>query len=142
MRHIVFAAVDVDECRRLHAERLPDFLAEIRKVQIADGKTADAPAALGEGEDLVRIMTMHASKGLEFDTVFLPDLNEGILPGRRSAGDQDIEEERRLFYVAMTRARKELFLSYTAGSTGSRERPSRQLLRSGPFMYFSACPMI
>lgn len=79
----------------------------------------------------VAVMTMHASKGLEFDTVFLPDLNEGILPGRRSIADSDIEEERRLFYVAMTRARERLCLSYVTGSGESRERPSRFLLPLG-----------
>ena len=85
----------------------------------------------GEEDLEVHLMTMHASKGLEFDTVFLPDLNEGILPGSHSAGDGDIEEERRLFYVAMTRAREKLYLSYTAGSGDSRERPSRFLMPLG-----------
>ena len=104
------------------ADLVPAFLEKCLQ------ETAGGP---GDSDEGASVMTMHASKGLEFDTVFLPDLNEGILPGRRSAGDQDIEEERRLFYVAMTRARKELFLSYAAGSTGSRERPSRFLAPLG-----------
>lgn len=59
-------------------------------------------------EDAVRIMTIHAAKGLEWDHVFLAGCNEGILPSKRG----DLEEERRLFYVAVTRARETLCLSY------------------------------
>ena len=76
-------------------------------------------------------MTMHASKGLEFDTVFLPDLNEGILPGRRAVTDADIEEERRLFYVAMTRAKKRLVLLYLTGTKENPRVPSRFLAPLG-----------
>ena len=85
----------------------------------------------GEGKSGVWILTMHASKGLEFDSVYIPDLNEGILPGRRALGDDDVEEERRLFYVAMTRARKELHLSYVEGTGEGREKPSRFLVPLG-----------
>ncbi|MBR4768493.1 MAG: ATP-dependent helicase [Lachnospiraceae bacterium] len=60
----------------------------------------------------VRVMTMHASKGLEFGTVFLPDLNEGVIPPRNSSPSL-LEEERRLLYVAMTRARNDLVLIAT-----------------------------
>ena len=66
----------------------------------------------------IRIMTMHASKGLEFERVFLPDLNEGRLPARQSVTAEEIEEERRMFYVAMTRAKKELYLLYCDQKTG------------------------
>lgn len=64
----------------------------------------------------VHILTMHGAKGLEFDTVFLPDLNEGILPSRQADTPAMIEEERRLFYVAITRARDRLFLLYVTGT--------------------------
>ena len=57
----------------------------------------------------VHLMTIHASKGLEFDNVFIPSVEDEIIPSKYG----DIEEERRLFYVAMTRAKKELFLSMT-----------------------------
>ena len=70
---------------------------------------------------------MHASKGLEFGSVFLPDLNEGILPGRQSITPASVEEERRLFYVAMTRAKNSLYLSYTCGTKANPRRPSRFL---------------
>jgi len=60
----------------------------------------------------ISLMTVHASKGLEFDAVFVTGLEQGLFPSTREAEDRDNEEERRLFYVAMTRARKRLFLSY------------------------------
>lgn len=61
----------------------------------------------------VSLMTVHASKGLEFDAVFVTGLEQGLFPSlRESDGTRDSEEERRLFYVAVTRARKRLFLSY------------------------------
>lgn len=64
----------------------------------------------------VSLLTMHASKGLEFDTVYIPDCNEGIIPHRKSMKDEAVEEERRMLYVAMTRARKRLTLTYVAGT--------------------------
>lgn len=60
----------------------------------------------------IEIMTYHASKGLEFDTVFLPGVNEGKVPLGRTISDGLLEEERRMFYVAMTRAKKNLYISY------------------------------
>lgn len=62
--------------------------------------------------DCVVLMTMHSAKGLEFENVFLPGMEEGIFPGIRTIGEQDeMEEERRLCYVAMTRAKRRLYLS-------------------------------
>ncbi len=61
-------------------------------------------------QDAVQLMTMHASKGLEFPVVFIYGVNEGRIPLRNSASDIDIDEERRLFYVGMTRAQDELIL--------------------------------
>lgn len=63
--------------------------------------------------DGISVITMHSSKGLEFDSVFLPDLNEGVIPGRNSKTKESIAEERRLLYVAITRARESLYLYYT-----------------------------
>ncbi len=70
----------------------------------------------------ISVITMHGSKGLEFHSVFLPDLNEGIIPGKKSETPEMIEEERRLLYVAITRAEESLYLYYT------RER-NRKLTR-------------
>ena len=63
--------------------------------------------------DAVRLMTIHSSKGLEFPYIFITGLEEGLFPHER-LGDEGIdeEEERRLFYVALTRAKKKVFLSY------------------------------
>ena len=57
-------------------------------------------------------MTMHAAKGLEFDTVFVIEADEGSSPYKKAVTDEEIEEERRLFYVAMTRAKRKLIISY------------------------------
>lgn len=66
------------------------------------------------GQDAVQLMTVHAAKGLEFDCVFVTGLEEGLFPSERSLADYEgLEEERRLMYVAITRARKRLYLSYS-----------------------------
>ena len=66
------------------------------------------------GQDAVQLMTVHAAKGLEFDCVFITGLEEGLFPNDNSASDLDgLEEERRLMYVAITRARKRLYLSFS-----------------------------
>ncbi|MCH5256262.1 MAG: ATP-dependent helicase [Lachnospiraceae bacterium] len=74
----------------------------------------------------VRLMTMHASKGLEFDTVIIPDVNEKKIPSKQSDTPGAIEEERRMFYVAMTRAKKNLYILYCSGKEG-KDMPSRFL---------------
>ena len=73
----------------------------------------------------IHIMTYHASKGLEFDTVYLPDCNEGMIPYRKSITKEEIEEERRLFYVAMTRAKEKLHILYLDGDKDNRHLVSR-----------------
>jgi len=66
------------------------------------------------GQDAVQLMTVHAAKGLEFDCVFITGLEEGLFPSERSLSDIDgLEEERRLMYVAITRARKRLYLTHS-----------------------------
>lgn len=71
--------------------------------------------AYSEDEDSVVLMTLHSAKGLEFPVVFIAGMEEGLFPGYRSitSGDEkDVEEERRLCYVGITRAREELYLTY------------------------------
>lgn len=80
-----------------------------------------------EGTEMPRLMTMHASKGLEFDVVYIPDCNERFYPYGNLLTEKEIEEERRLFYVGMTRAKKQLHLSYVAGTKAYPEQPSRFL---------------
>ena len=66
------------------------------------------------GQDAIQLMTVHSAKGLEFDAVFITGLEEGLFPHENSASDLDgLEEERRLMYVAITRARKRLYLSFS-----------------------------
>ncbi len=74
----------------------------------------------------VQLMTMHASKGLEFPTVSVPECNEGKIPSDKSKTSAEIEEERRMFYVAMTRAKNTLCLVYHDKKTG-KDAPSRFL---------------
>ena len=80
--------------------------------------------------DQVKLMTIHAAKGLEFPFVFLAGMNEGIFPSRRTKDLQGMEEERRLAFVAMTRAEKELALTAAEGRNhdGSPRYPSRFVL--------------
>ncbi len=75
----------------------------------------------------VGLFTMHGSKGLEFDDVIIIDCNEQVVPSSRAQKPEQIEEERRLFYVAMTRARNKLFLSSIQGQNGQAMSPSRFL---------------
>ncbi len=78
-----------------------------------------------EEKDGVHLMTMHGSKGLEFDTVFILGANEGIIPYKKAETKDEIEEERRLFYVAMTRAKKKLIISYAKERGGKKLEMSR-----------------
>ena len=106
-----------------------------------------------EGEEAVIMMTMHSAKGLEFNNVFLVGFEEGLFPGMRSIGDmEEMEEERRLCYVAITRAKKNLHISYarqrmlygkTNASMPSRflkEIPEDLLVRKGGY-YRSSAPV-
>ena len=79
------------------------------------------------------VMTMHHAKGLEFDTVFLPRLNEGILPVHRSKETGRLEEERRLLYVGITRARMQVYLSCVVAD-GRDGIPSRFLKDILPYL--------
>ena len=73
----------------------------------------------------IRLMTIHAAKGLEFDTVFVIQANEGRIPYKKAEKAEEIEEERRLFYVAMTRAKNRLVFSYVKIKGGKEILPSR-----------------
>ena len=74
-----------------------------------------ATDSMDDEENFVKLMTIHSSKGLEFDFVFIAGMEEGLFPGEASIlNDEDLEEERRLCYVAITRAKKELRLSHAS----------------------------
>jgi DNA helicase-2/ATP-dependent DNA helicase PcrA len=86
---------------------LVEFLEQISLVADADQLPAD-----GEGDGVVTLMTLHTAKGLEFPVVFLTGMEDGVFPHMRSLGDpKALEEERRLAYVGITRARERLYLS-------------------------------
>ncbi|EGD47459.1 ATP-dependent DNA helicase PcrA [Ruminiclostridium papyrosolvens DSM 2782] len=104
---------------------LEEFLAHISLVSDID--------SLQEDQDYVVLMTMHSAKGLEFPVVFIPGLEEGVFPGYRAIteGPEQLEEERRLCYVGITRAREKLYMSNarfrTLFGNSSYNRPSRFL---------------
>lgn len=77
------------------------------------------------GDEGVALLTMHGAKGLEFDTVYVMAANEGAIPYKKAKIDDEIEEERRLFYVAMTRAKRKLTISYVKEKNGKTVKPSR-----------------
>lgn len=80
-----------------------------------------------ESIDGIELMTMHGAKGLEYDVVFIPTLNEGVCPYRKAGLAAEIEEERRMLYVAMTRARHRLHLSYVGKRFNKKADKSRFL---------------
>lgn len=78
-------------------------------------------------KDMVNILTLHGSKGLEYKYVWIPDLNEGIIPSRSAIYEPEKEEERRMLYVGMTRAKEALIMSYICGTKENAMLPSRFL---------------
>ena len=76
---------------------------------------------------VIRLMTVHGAKGLEFDTVIIADCNETVFPHGRLREEAEVEEERRVFYVAMTRAKENLELLYLSGTRDRPRLPSRFL---------------
>lgn len=113
-------------------EYLADFLGAM---------TEEAPKKENNEEDenndnKVRMMTMHASKGLEFPVVFIIDASQNIVPHRLSIRDEKVDEERRLFYVAMTRAKEQLFITrakiMVQSGTPSFCRPSQFIREIAP----------
>lgn len=104
---------------------LPHYLAHVALFTNSDRN---------EAEDKVKLMTIHAAKGLEFPYVFLCGMNDGVFPSRRVRTVQAMEEERRLAFVALTRAEKGLYLSEADGRNfdGTLRYPSRFLLEIDP----------
>ena len=100
-----------------HIEQLREELEE----QAKNYKAADG----------VNLSTLHSSKGLEYDTVFLVDVNEKVMPNKKAVLDADLEEERRMFYVGMTRAKNRLYLLWSQQIRNKDMDPSRFLMECG-----------
>ena len=91
-----------------------DTLQGLLSIYLENAALYSAGDEYNEGDDYVRLMTIHSAKGLEFGAVFLIGVEDGIFPGYKSIGDiTALEEERRLMYVAITRAKKNLFMVLT-----------------------------
>ena len=94
-----------------HIEEYKEQLNEVRKQD--------------KNRDAVMLATMHGSKGLEFETVFIMDACEGVTPHKKAVKESDLEEERRMFYVAMTRAKKHLHMYVVQKIFNKKMEPSR-----------------
>lgn len=108
-------------------EEMQDLLAQI---VLLNGETGDRQ--VDPDAEAIKLTTVHQAKGLEYDVVFIVGLADGQFPGRRSIEADDVEEERRLFYVAVTRARNELYLCYPKVAT--RGGPGGMLLQPSRFL--------
>lgn len=93
--------------------------------QELEEQQAKARKIKGERENKVQLMTIHSAKGLEFEDVFVIHANEGEIPHQKAEKKDEIEEERRLFYVALTRAKNNLCISYITQKSGNSIKPSR-----------------
>ncbi len=125
LQELVNAAVDYDE---QGAQGLRDFIDHSALVSVADQYKADVP---------VTLMTAHSAKGLEFPLVFIVGLEDGLFPHSRSLSDaSDIEEERRLCYVAMTRAEKYLYVTHAV-----TRRVYGEELASEPSQFLNEMPL-
>lgn len=127
------------EYRRMKVEELYEVLEEVQEAskKFAGfdewfehmeqyGRELREQAAKRQGQlEAVTLSTMHASKGLEYRVVFIMDANEGITPHHKSVLDEDLEEERRMFYVAMTRAKEHLHIFYSKNRYNKQLQPSR-----------------
>ena len=99
---------DFSETAEKGTNKLPDFMEDVALLTDQDKETDD-------DFNKVTLMTVHAAKGLEFPYVFVVGLEENLFPSMMSGESQEnLEEERRLFYVAITRAKKRLFLSFAS----------------------------
>ena len=96
-----------------------------KNTQELEEQQAKARKIKGERENKVQLMTIHSAKGLEFEDVFVIHANEGEIPHQKAEKKDEIEEERRLFYVALTRAKNNLCISYITQKNGNSIKPSR-----------------
>ncbi|CAM2962840.1 ATP-dependent helicase [Rariglobus hedericola] len=120
------------------ASRFDDIEEMLSQISLMNGETSEKHVDVPP--DTVKLTTVHQSKGLEFDIVFVIGVADGMFPGRRAIEADDVEEERRLFYVAVTRAKNELYICYPkvatrAGPGGLLLTPSRFITELSPDLY-------
>jgi DNA helicase-2/ATP-dependent DNA helicase PcrA len=119
------------------ASRYEDMQELLAQIMLLNSETSDRSA--DPDADALRLTTVHQAKGLEYAAVFLIGLADGSFPLRRAIEAGDVEEERRLFYVAVTRARDELYLCFpkvnTKGGPAMLQTPSRFLQELAPELY-------
>jgi len=129
----------LDDLRSLigFSARFEDMQDLLAQVVLLTSETSDRK--VDPDEDAVRLTTVHQAKGLEFGVVFLIGLADGMFPLRRAVEEDNLEEERRLFYVAVTRARDELYLMYprvtSRGGPAMLLTPSRFVEELDPDLY-------
>ena len=107
------------------AKEFPDVLLWFAYIEEYTKALAEQKSRKAKEEEGICLTTMHGAKGLEFDTVFIIQSNEGVIPYKRAKLDEELEEERRMFYVAMTRAKRKLVISYVKNKNGKEAAPSR-----------------
>ncbi len=132
--------------RRMNLEDLQDILRELEEraklfqtaeewfihIEEYTEQLKEQAVVQNDNPDAVIFMTMHGAKGLEFELVFIIGACEGITPYKKAETNEELEEERRMFYVAMTRAKKRLVITYTKERNGKKKEQSRyvaELLR-------------
>jgi DNA helicase-2/ATP-dependent DNA helicase PcrA len=120
------------------AQRFGEMQDMLAQIVLLNGETSDRQ--VDPDTEAIKLTTVHQAKGLEYDVVFVIGLADGQFPGRRSIEAGDVEEERRLFYVAVTRARNELYLTYPkvatrGGPGGMMLTPSRFILELSTELY-------
>ena len=126
--------------RRIHEEELFDLISQLQEAAREYNTFAEWFAHMEEyreelakqsakkndrDRDAVTFMTFHGAKGLEFPHVYIVDANEGITPHHKAVVNEDMEEERRMFYVAVTRAKRALTVTYTRERFGKKQEISR-----------------
>src|SRR6202043_3513281 len=104
LEQLVEVGREFDAGAALEQDTLGSFLQEVALVADADSRSDD--------DGLVTLMTLHNAKGLEYPTVFITGCEDGVFPHSRALDEGGLEEERRLFYVGVTRAMRQLHISY------------------------------
>jgi DNA helicase-2/ATP-dependent DNA helicase PcrA len=112
------------------AQRFDEMQDLLAQIVLLNGETSDRK--VDPDAEAIKLTTVHQAKGLEYDVVFVIGLADGMFPGRRAIEAGDVEEERRLFYVAVTRAKNELYLCYPKVAT--RAGPGGMLLTVSRFI--------